>query len=390
MILKKERLGWSFAGKYYRLRKPWLIIALYFIDLVGSLLFILKNRTTPKKIISILVIQLDHIGDMILCTPLIENIRRTYPEAKLSLLIRKLADPIAQAIPGVDEILYLHTPWLSREKSVGWAGILSFCFQRFRKYDCSFEVHGEPRNILISFLLSKFRVGLGLRGFGFLLNKNVKWEKKYSTHIIGIQARLLNAVAGKNITPSKPSITIPVQAKSSIDAVLSARNLLPQSFLLFQMSSGVKNKEWPLSYWKQLSLLLINNDHTLVCADMDKAKTDELKSDENIASNIEFLSLSLMEYSALVQQARGILSVDTFANHLASCFATPALALYSGVTFKEEWGPYFEKKIILQDTSCSLFPCALKICPFGFPSPCMKAITVQSVVDNLSALLRIF
>jgi ADP-heptose:LPS heptosyltransferase len=390
MILKKERLGWSFAGKYYRLRKPWLIIALYFIDLVGSLLFILKNRTTPKKIISILVIQLDHIGDMILCTPLIENIRRTYPEAKLSLLIRKLADPIAQAIPGVDEILYLHTPWLSREKSVGWAGVLSFCFHRFRKYDCSFEVHGEPRNILISFLLSKFRVGLGLRGFGFLLNKNVKWEKEYSTHIIGIQARLLNAVAGKNITPSKPSITIPLQAKTNIDALLSARNLLPHSFLMFQMSTGAKNREWPLSYWKQLSLSLVNNGYKLVCADMDKAKTDELKSDKIIASNIEFLSLSLMEYSALIQQARGILCVETFANHLASCFNTPALALYSGVTFKEEWGPYFEKKTILQNTSCSLFPCALKICPFGFPSPCMKAITVQSVADNLSALLRIF
>jgi heptosyltransferase II len=390
MILKKEQLGWSFAGAYYRLRRPWVVIALFFIDLAGSCLFVFKNRFPPKHIDSILVIQLDHIGDMVLCTPLIENIRKTYPGAKLSLLIRDLADPIARIIPGVDEILHLHTPWLSREKNIGWTGVLSFCFGRFRNYDLSFEVHGEPRTIIVSFLLSKFRVGLGLRGFGFLLNRNVPWKKEYSTHIIEIQARLLGAVTGGVVVPPKPSIVVPSSVKNIVDDLLSSHNLSPGSFILFQMSSGEKNKEWPLSCWKQLLSILVNKGYKFVCADQDQEKINDLKKEVLLSSTISFMTLSLPEYSALVQRARCVVGVDTFANHLASCLNTPVLALYSGVPLKEEWGPYFEKKIILQDTSCSLFPCALKKCPFGFPSPCMKAISVQSVVDHLSVLLDLY
>jgi heptosyltransferase II len=390
MILKKERLGWSFAGAYYRVRRPGMVIALFLIDVAGSCLFLFKKRSLPKKINSILIIQLDHIGDMILCTPLIENIRKTYPDAKISILIRKLADPIARAIPGINEILYLHTPWLSREKSIGWTGVLSFCFRRFHTYDVSFEVHGDLRNIIVSYLLSKYRIGLGLRGFGFLLNRNVQWKKEYSTHIIDIQARLLSALVEKKVIPSNPSIVIPSSAQKKVNDLLSSLNLLPNAYILFQMSSGAKNREWPLSYWKQLSIMLIQSGYKLVCADLDKQKTDELKSNSLIVSNIVFITIPLMEYAALIQQARCIISVETFANHVASCFDTPALALYSGVTFKEEWGPYFGKKLVLQDVSCSLFPCALKNCPFGFSSPCMKAISVQSVFDGLSALLHSF
>ena len=122
-MIHKEKLGWSIFGTYYRVGRWQLATILYAVDRIGMMLFSLRNRKPPKHPGSILVIQLDHAGDMIMSSSLIRNIRSQYPEATISVLIRSLADPIAKLIDGVDDIIHLHTPWLSREHHVGWIGV---------------------------------------------------------------------------------------------------------------------------------------------------------------------------------------------------------------------------------------------------------------------------
>jgi ADP-heptose:LPS heptosyltransferase len=386
-FIKKEALGWSVGNACYRVRKPGVELLFFFADRAGDLLFFLRKRRVPAASRSILVIQLDHIGDMILCTPLIANIRRVFPDARLSLLIRECSDPIARTIEGVDEVLHLHTPWLSREKNVGWTGVMKFCLRRFRKYDLSFEVHGEVRTIVVAWLLSRFRVGFGVRGGGFLLNCNVPWGRDYSKHIVEVQRQLLESVAAGAGLQVRPGLRIGAAVEEKAASLLKASGLEKKGYIFIQMSAGETNREWPLHYWKNLIAALLAKGFSIVCADQDVSKKAAVSGGLDLGHRLHFFRVSLVEYTIFVKYARCVISIDTFCNHLASCFNTPALALYSGVNFTAEWGPLSDEKIVLQNTACSLYPCALRRCPFDYPSPCMQALSVESAIDSLTQLL---
>lgn len=384
MLLSKKTLGWSILGKFYRIRRPIMVIAFYMIDTFGSILRVFKKRRIKKEPKEILVIQLDHIGDMLINTSLLSDIKKYYPNAKLSVLIRTLAKPVATYIDSIDEIICFDTPWLSREKHLSWIETLKFCFKNFKKYDLSFEVHGDPRNIFLAFALSKFSIGTGTRGLGFLLNQDIGWGREHDVHIVEMQNRMLKGVLQKDIDPSPTSLDIPDEINNNVQSLLKDNKVNIGEYYLIQMSVGEVNREWPNEYWKELVEKLLKEDKQIVCADLNKEKIEAIRPPKELINNFFEFSVSLVEYTAIVKNAKAVISVETFCNHVASCFETPSIAIYSGVTFTDEWAPYMKKKQLLQDSSCELFPCALRICPFEYPSPCLKSISVEEVYKSVN------
>ncbi|WP_372585296.1 glycosyltransferase family 9 protein, partial [Pantoea ananatis] len=53
---------------------------------------------------NILVIRRDNIGDMVCTTPLLEGIKTAFPEAKLTLLVNKVAQDVILHNPHVDAL----------------------------------------------------------------------------------------------------------------------------------------------------------------------------------------------------------------------------------------------------------------------------------------------
>ena len=60
--------------------------------------------STPKEIKKILIVRLDSLGDMVLSTPFIREIRRTYPHAHISLVVRKDVQELFELCPYINEI----------------------------------------------------------------------------------------------------------------------------------------------------------------------------------------------------------------------------------------------------------------------------------------------
>jgi heptosyltransferase-1/heptosyltransferase-2 len=321
---------------------------------------------------------------MILNSSLITSIKQTYPDAKISVLIRSLAIPIAEVICGIDEIFILHTPWLSREKNVSWIGVLKFCIKHFKSFDLVFEVHGEARNNFIAWMMGKFRVGTAIRGGGFFLNKRISWEREYDVHICDMQTRMLDAVTGIKNKTKQPNITVPESAKKSILNLLKNNALEIHGYVLIQMSTGGKNREWPLENWKILVEKLIASGNNVVCADLDKTKVSAVMP---VSTQFYNINVSLIDYVELVRNAKAVISVETFCGHIASCFDVPTLSFYSGVTFWDEWRPKNNRIEYFQDTSCPKFPCGQHKCFFGYYSPCMKNISPDAAFDTFNKLL---
>ncbi|MBN1600576.1 MAG: glycosyltransferase family 9 protein [Chitinispirillaceae bacterium] len=382
-MINKEFIGWSVFKSYFRVSHARTAILIWIIERIGSLLFFFRKRTTEKYPQSILIIQLDHIGDMILSSSLIASIKKTYPDAKISVLIRSLAVPIAEMIDGIDSILILHTPWLSREKNAGWIGVLQFCLQHFKSFDLVFEVHGEIRNNFIAWMLGKFRVGTSVRGGGFFLNKSISWKREYNLHICGMQTRMLDSLTGHTHNVAPLQIRIPETAKTAVAKLLQEKSLNSKEYVFIQMSTGGKNREWPLESWRTFIDKVISRKINVVCADMDQEKIAAVAPHSPLFHQVR---VTLPEYAEFVRNAKVIVSVDTFCGHLASCFNIPTLSLYSGANIFDEWRPFSDNVEYLRDSSCPKFPCGIHTCIFGHYSPCMKKIDSQSVLDRFNML----
>jgi ADP-heptose:LPS heptosyltransferase len=386
-MFKKELVGWSMFGTYYRFKKAKAAFVIWLIDKIGSLLFILRKKILKKRPASILIIQLDHIGDMVINSSLIASVKKAWPDAKLSVLIRSLAKPVAEVIEGIDEIIILHTPWLSREKHAGLTGVLKFCLQNFKKYDLVFDVHGEIRNNFIAWMIGKFVVGTAIRGGGFFLNRQISWDREYNIHICEMQHRMLQEVAPgqRDTIVSAPAITIPASVKQKVSDLLKKESLQPKGYVFIQMSTGGKNREWPLDYWKKLVEIMISAGYHVVCADLDKEKVSSVNPG---SAAFHMMNISLIEYAELVRNAQVVVSVDTFCGHVAACFEIPTIALYSGANFWAEWRPFNKNVEYFQDISCSEYPCGNHDCIYGFYSPCMKKFGPEEVFAAFEKLIK--
>jgi ADP-heptose:LPS heptosyltransferase len=384
-MFKKELVGWSIFGTYYRFKKVRTAFVIWLIDKIGAFLFIFRKKKLKKKPASILIIQLDHIGDMVLNSSLITLVKRSYPDAKLSVLIRSLSKPVAEVIEGIDDIIILHTPWLSREKHAGYMGVLKFCLQNFKKYDLVFEVHGEIRNNFLAWMIGKFCVGTAIRGGGFFLNRQIPWDSKYFAHLCEMQNRMLQEVSSERSETAAPAITIPLSAQRKVADLLKKESLQSKGYVFIQMSTGGKNRLWPLEHWKKFVELVISSGYHVVCADLDKEKVSGI--DPNSPA-FHIMNTSLIEYAELVRNAIAVVSVDTFAGHIAACFEIPTVSIFSGYNIWDEWRPFNKNVEHFQDTSCPEYLCGNPDCIYGFYSPCMKRISPEMVFDAFDKLVK--
>ena len=71
---------------HYRFRRKRNIIPVAIIDLIGKGLFRpLRWVKPPRDIGSVLMIRLDHIGDVVCSTPVFREWKSNYPKTKLSM-----------------------------------------------------------------------------------------------------------------------------------------------------------------------------------------------------------------------------------------------------------------------------------------------------------------
>lgn len=71
-------------------------------------------KLIPENIKSVTVVKLDHIGDVILATPVIESLRTGYPEAKIRVVVGSWSKGVLANNPNVDEVICYDPPWLDR------------------------------------------------------------------------------------------------------------------------------------------------------------------------------------------------------------------------------------------------------------------------------------
>ncbi len=107
----------------------------------------------------ILIIQLRRIGDVLMCTPAIRALRKTFPESFISFLTETESEPILRLNPYLDERIVLE-----RNKYGNFFYLLKTIRNlRKKNFDLAIDFFGNPRSAYFAFLSgAKTRFGFDL------------------------------------------------------------------------------------------------------------------------------------------------------------------------------------------------------------------------------------
>lgn len=370
----------------------YLILTYIFYPLICILINLikLKRKNTISKI---LVIQTAKIGDLICSTPIFREIKKAFPDAKLSVMVTPLTKELVELNPHIDEILVI--------KPQDYKGF----FEKIRLsrliYNGKYDM-GIALNPSILYAISLFwgLVPTRLSVMPNFTGTTFKFASKLFTYVephisdqlvIETYMKMLRFIGIKKYELKK-------EVYKSEDADLKVSHVLGKKdkpLVGIAVSSGNKLKE--LGTHKMIDLVnklienfdiyivLIGNSQDRNNAEIIKASTKHKDRIINIAG-----LFNLKELPALIEKLSLFIGVDTGITYMADALNIPLINI-AGPSNMEDQRPLGEKIMIIQEKELKCVPCS-----HTFKAPysckihnraCIEEVKTKEIVDAAKKLL---
>jgi ADP-heptose:LPS heptosyltransferase len=307
--------------------------------------------------VKILVISLAGIGDTLLATPLIHELRANFPDATIDVLTKEAgARDLLENNPHLSRVYYKN---LMR---CGKAAALAFVWSlRRNTYDLSINTHPQSRMVyraVARTIGAKTRLSHEYECFGWLDRQlcNRILPQDYSRHSIDNNLDVLPLIgARRRLTDHRMEIFFTAAEEKWAEDFLAANQLTGKKTLgLHVGSGGTKNlplKRWPLHQYVALverlnrqrpdiQVLLFGGpeetkDHQAILARADRERTREIKTP------------NLRLAAALIRRCHAFLSVDTALMHVAAAIRTPNQMVIEAPTLNVTNWPHGNHTVII-------------------------------------------
>ncbi len=340
------------------------------------------------------------IGDEILFSPVIREIRQAFPDAHLTLFLEDRSSAIRDLLPDVNEFVEVDVQGRSRVRLFWKISRLL----RKKYFDAVISAGSSP--FIPVMLWSSgvpIRVGFqtGPSSQVFLtreapLNRTVYAADMYFT----LATTFLSFMLNETYTP--PSHVYPqLQAPPEADQAW-AKTLIPaapkdrKNLLIHPGVSQISIKKnilkgWPPQHWAGLIQHLAVTDQVYLVGGPDDADviqdiTRQLPNDLTHFTNLYGKTRNLRQLAALIQRGDALISVDSAPMHLAVGYKTPVISMF---------GPTDEKKLLPQapqfhavtqaDLSCR--PCLWEVRQTSCENPVCLDVSVAAMADAVHAVL---
>ncbi len=360
------------------------------------LIFAPFNRP-PKdlpNITSILVIKPCCIGDLILATPAIGQLKKSFPHAKIAVATGPWSRDILINNPDVDEIID------SGQVGIGSKVSLKEYFSLVSKlknkdFQLCLVLDRSPLVSLLPFLAGiPIRAGLDSKGRGFPLSIRVPvTEGRHEAELY------LDTVRALNIGINEPELKFRVS-----DSALqwAKEKLSPQvgPLVVLQAGGGVNpgssmfEKRWPLESYSELAGLFIEQGYRIVAIgdQSDKEAASYLMSlhNKNGEGVIDLAGQTTLEQlGAAISVSSLYIGNDSGPTHLAAAVGAPVVAIF-GPSKPQTYAPYTKKKRVIYKgehcVNCQFSGGLLRECRNNMR--CMKEINVEEVWTAVQDLLK--
>ncbi len=319
-----------------------------------------------------LLIRLRLIGDVVLSTPVIRALRRTYPDAQLTYLVERDAAAVVAGSPHLDEVLIV-------ERSRGLRRVLAdlrLAWQlRRRRFDVVIDMHGGPRSSWLTLATgAPQRIGYEMPGRHWIYTRRVARPRELRPrHSVLNQWDLLEGLDGwPGDRPSPVADAVEMPLDQAADARIAARIAafdIPADgqIIVVHVSANNPFRRWPEPAFMALvaglarghaarRIVLSSGPSDRHAAGRIAAGARALLGDAVASRVLDFGEFDLTELRALIGRSRLFVGGDTGPLHVAATTGTPVVAIY-GPTLPVRSTPWRDPEYVTASVEVPGLPC---------------------------------
>ena len=294
---------------------------------------------------NILIIKPSALGDVVHALPVLDALRRTWPDARITWMIRREFAPLLECVRGLDETLLFERRRIGRWYTPdGWAALQAL-IQRLRndRYDLVLDLQGLFRTALFARLSGcPVRVGMATaRECAPLLYTHRVQPPADSRHMVDSYRTMLDAV-GVSDFQTQVTFQPPASALQAVSHLLEDEGLTPNRFAVLIPGAAHATKQWPTERFAAVAERLAK-EYGLAVAAVGTAGEKRIVTalQQNCAVPIVDLTgkTTIPQLVALLAQAAMVVSNETGPGHIAVAQNTPSVLIF-GPTNPAWVGPY--------------------------------------------------
>jgi ADP-heptose:LPS heptosyltransferase len=309
----------------------------------------------------ILVISLAGIGDTLLATPLIHELRANFPDATIDGFV--LWPGSRNLIENNPHLNHLYHKDLIRANKLD---ALKYLFSlRKNRYDITINTHPQSRihyRIAARIIGAPLRISHEYECFTwvdrYLVNKTLPQD--YTRHSVEQNFDVLPLLGGKVKLPSHQiEIFLTPNDEKFAEEFFTKNKLVDKKVLGVHVGSGgTKNlplKRWPLKNYAGL-VRRLNKERpdirVLLFGGAEQAKDHQVVlAQSNRDLTLEAKTQSFRQTAALIKRCSAFLSVDTALMHVAAAVKTPNQIVIEAMTLNTTNLPYGNDYILVKNPS---------------------------------------
>lgn len=329
-----------------------------------------------------LIIQTAFIGDVILATPIIENLKNNYPNSEIHFCLRKGNESLFHDHPYLAKIII----W---DKSSKYKNLFSLIKSiRKEQYDHVFCVQRFFSAGLITWLSgAKQKTGFNKSPFSRFFNSKIEHSIGNDSHETERNTALVSKICSN--TSNQPKLYLNDEVRQNITDYISPY------YICIAPASVWFTKQFPVDKWTELlNAIAVEHPHAktyIVGAPSDKTIANNIIQKSNNKHLVSLCGrLSLLESAALMSHAKMNFVNDSAPMHLASAVDAPVCAIYCSTIPSFGFGPLSKDSHIVQiagnpaqQLNCR--PCGLhghQACPKQH-FKCAHDIDIQHLLQTL-------
>jgi len=348
--------------------KPWRPLTEWLLLIVGALIGCLgrwlKRRwqwftsapsphpMNPQDIREIIVLRPDHLGDVILMTPMLVALQAWLPRAKITAVVSHTTSPLLTGHPAVDNVIAIRGDRLVDF----WHSRCTLRTLRARPATCLLVCESSwPVALLAWWLRGTHRVGYDTQGRGFLFTVEVPdSSRRIKRHEVEANLRLAQAIGCPVDHASRqPTVVIPITAHTTAQQWVAAHQLSRERpIVMIHPGSRSRYTRWAPERFALVAEQFrqaIPAQLIVLCGRGERPLMTQILRRMSFHP-IVAQGLSLTELGALMSLCALFVGNATGTAHLAAAVGTRVIMIIGGthpLDCPERWRPVGEQHLIV-------------------------------------------
>ncbi len=313
-----------------------------------------------KERLHIVVIKTDGIGDAILASPFLYELRKNFKNALITGILSPAGKEVLEELNVFDDIKVIDPQWLKYKKVFfikRWISAMKLLLLINKlKPDIAIALRWQDRltSLILSLCNARRKIGYDVGGMGFGIDIKVPVQNGF--HVIHRNFNLLSYLLPGKKFKIKLGISIDKQAVERVKSILKRKSI--KKYIVIHPVSGHISKDWGIENYRKLSEKLAKKIKVVVIG----SKYDK---DINLISGKNILNLAgqltIKEIAVLIKNSSFVVGNDSAAVHIASVFNKKSLTIFSGTADHRVWKAWGKNNhLLINNVPCSV--CGLLKC----------------------------